>query len=138
MKHISILCIGLLLSVYAYSAGSHGLYPDGNKETGCLKPSGMFGDNAVFQRGVYVPVWGKARPGATVDVTFHGKSYNAVADNTGKWEIRLSPMEASDRPSELEIHSEGETVKFGNILVGDVWFASGQSNMAYMMKEGLS
>lgn len=138
MKHISILCIGLLLSVYAYSAGSHGLYPDGNKETGCLKPSGMFGDNAVFQRGVYVPVWGKARPGATVDVTFHGKSYNAVADNTGKWEIRLSPMEASDRPSELEIHSEGETVKFGNILVGDVWFASGQSNMAYMMKEGVS
>lgn len=103
-----------------------------------LVPSGMFGDNAILQRNAWVPVWGKATPGAEVMVSFHGSEYKAAADASGRWEVRLSPMEATYEPDVLEISGEGETFSYENILVGDVWFASGQSNMAYYMKEGVS
>ena len=122
-----ILLAAALLPVYAVLCNA-----------GNLKPSGMFGDNAVLQRSVNVPVWGKAEPGAAVTVTFKGNAATAKTGTDGKWEALLPPMPADNTPATMEIISGNDTVRFENILVGDVWFASGQSNMAYMMKEGLS
>ncbi len=90
-----------------------------------VTPGAPFSDGAVLQRGMMVPVWGKAAPGETVKVEFAGQSLVAKAGADGKWRIDLAPMEAS---------SEGRVLKMGDVevkdvLVGEVWFASGQSNM---------
>ena len=84
-----------------------------------------FSDNAVLQRDMHVPIWGKASPGETVKVEVAGQSLAAKAGDDGKWRVDLAPMEAS---------SEGRALKIGDVevkdvLVGEVWFASGQSNM---------
>ena len=90
-----------------------------------VTPGAPFSNGAVLQRGMKVPVWGKATPGETVKVEFAGQSLTAKADAAGKWRVDLAPMEAS---------SEGRVLRIGNVevkdvLVGEVWFASGQSNM---------
>lgn len=103
-----------------------------------LCPNGTFGNNAVLQRNTFVPVWGTATPGDQVTVSFHGTDYSTVADRHGKWQVRLNPMPACCEPAELTIKTFLQTIVYKNIVVGDVWFASGQSNMAYMMKEGTS
>lgn len=91
-----------------------------------------FCDNAVLQREMSVPVWGWSKPGTIVTVKFSGQEKKATAGADGKWIARLDPLEASLTPAEMVISdSEGKTVTLRNILVGEVWMASGQSNMQY-------
>jgi sialate O-acetylesterase len=92
-----------------------------------VTPNTLFADNAVLQRGTEVPVWGTARDGETVTVQFAGQKASTVAKN-GKWLLRLQPMQASATPQTMTIRGDN-TVTLRNILVGDVWVASGQSNM---------
>ena len=81
----------------------------------------------VLQRDVKVPVWGWAAKGEKVNITFAGKKYSAVPDATGKWVIYLAPL-AVGGPYEMVIKGKNElTLK--NILMGEVWLCSGQSNM---------
>src|SRR3982751_5897350 len=87
----------------------------------------LFTDDMVLQRRVKFPVWGWTSPGASVTVEFQGKSSTAVADATGKWMARLGPFEAGG-PFTLTIKGP-QSVTLNNVLVGDVWLASGQSNM---------
>jgi sialate O-acetylesterase len=75
-----------------------------------------------------VPVWGWAAPDAAVSVTFSGQTQTAKADKDGKWLVKLDKLKASFEPQALRVES-GETKIFTNILVGEVWLASGQSNM---------
>jgi sialate O-acetylesterase len=75
-----------------------------------------------------VPVWGWSVPGASVTVKFAGQSKSTRADAQGRWLVRLKKLEASFTPQSLVIDS-GETKTFTNILVGEVWLCSGQSNM---------
>jgi sialate O-acetylesterase len=93
-----------------------------------LKLPAIFGDNMVLQQQMRVPVWGWAAPGAEVKVTFGGqhKATRAAAD--GKWLVKLGKLKASFVPQSLVIESS-ETKRFTNILVGEVWLGSGQSNM---------
>jgi len=93
-----------------------------------LKLPAIFGDNMVLQQQQAVPVWGWTTPGATVTVRFAGQSKSACADAGGKWCLKLGKLKASFTPQTLVIES-GETKSFTNILVGEVWLASGQSNM---------
>jgi sialate O-acetylesterase len=93
-----------------------------------LKIAAIFGDNMVLQRQMPVPVWGWAAPNATVTVTFSGQARSARADATGRWLVKLPSLKASAEPQTLVIQS-GETIRFTNVLVGEVWLASGQSNM---------
>ena len=92
------------------------------------KPSTMFGDGMVLQREMDVPVWGEATPGETVTVQFAGQSKTGQADAKGKWMITLDPLHASDEGAVLTIKGEN-TVTFTDVLVGEVWVCSGQSNM---------
>lgn len=88
-----------------------------------------FADNMVLQRDRAVPVWGKAAPGARVSVKFAGQEKTAVADASGAWRVALDAMPASKEGRELVVSDGVDTESFKDVLVGEVWFASGQSNM---------
>ena len=89
----------------------------------------VFSDNAVLQRDMAVPVWGKADPGETVTVKFAGQSVQATADADGKWMVKLEPLAASSENRTMEVSGKDNTVQVNNVLVGEVWLCSGQSNM---------
>ena len=92
-----------------------------------VKPNSLFSDNAVFQRGVEVPVWGTADNDEKITVAFNGQKVETVAAN-GKWMVKLKPMKENATPQTLIISGKN-TLTFKNILVGEVWICSGQSNM---------
>jgi sialate O-acetylesterase len=87
----------------------------------------LFTDHLVLQRGVRFPVWGWTTPGARVGVRMNGREASAIADSRGRWTARLGPFEAGG-PYTLEV-SGPRSVTLKDVLVGDVWLASGQSNM---------
>ena len=93
-----------------------------------VKLPAIFGDNMVLQAQQSVPVWGWAAPGAAVTVTFAGETESTHAAADGKWLVRLGKQSPSFKPQTLAV-SAGDTVTLTNILVGEVWLASGQSNM---------
>ena len=87
-----------------------------------------FCDNMVLQREMKVPVWGWSKPGVKITVEFVGQKKNTTADKDGKWMVKLDPLKASFDPAEMIItESTGKKVTLKNILVGEVWMASGQS-----------
>jgi sialate O-acetylesterase len=93
-----------------------------------LRLPNIFGDNMVLQQQMPVPVWGWATPGASVRVKFAGQQKSTRADADGMWRVKLGKLKASFTPESLVIES-GDTNVFTNILVGEVWLGSGQSNM---------
>jgi len=121
--------------------------------------SGMFTDNMVLQRGMRDPIWGWTKPGAQVRVSMDGKTATATAGTDGKWLAHLGPFRAGG-PYTLTVSSvehvwglrrasgrhaggiytlpvEGpETTTISNVLVGDVWICSGQSNMQFGIANG--
>ena len=101
-----------------------------------IKMGAPFTDGAVLQRGMKVPVWGKATPPAgktarSVKVEFAGQSKTAEIGEGGAWKVMLDPMDASkeSRTMKVAVLESDESVEVKDILVGEVWFASGQSNM---------
>jgi sialate O-acetylesterase len=84
----------------------------------------------VLQREAAIPVWGRARRGAEVLVSLAGKKKCIRADKTGHWRVDLDPMPAGG-PFELTLTSGREKLVFRNVLVGEVWIGSGQSNMEW-------
>jgi sialate O-acetylesterase len=93
----------------------------------------IFSDHAVLQRERPIHVWGWATPGAHVQASFHLQSVSADADARGKWSLWLAPERAGG-PYTLAIVGDGGRREFTDVLVGDVWFASGQSNMELPLK----
>lgn len=94
-----------------------------------VKPASIFCDHLVLQREIPVAIWGTASPGENVRVEFAGQKQAAIADAHGKWLIRLKPMTASAEPRELKV---GDLVVH-DVLVGEVWLCSGQSNMEWAL-----
>ena len=90
-------------------------------------PNPLFADNAVLQQGMKVPVWGAADPGERVTVEFAGQTVSTTASADGKWLVYLAPLKAGG-PRTLTISGRNKIV-LTNILVGEVWLCSGQSNM---------
>jgi sialate O-acetylesterase len=88
----------------------------------------LFGDHMVLQRDQPLPVWGEAAPGETVTVTFAGQTRTTAANPAGHWRVTLDPLPASAEPRSLQIQGSN-TLAFADVLVGEVWFCSGQSNM---------
>ena len=109
-----ILAISLLLSLCASSA------------TADVKPNGLFNNHAVLQRGIKIPVWGTAADGEKVTVSMNGQTVSTVAQN-GNWEVALEPIPAGG-PYTMTIQGNN-TITLKDIMVGEVWLASGQSNM---------
>ena len=91
--------------------------------------SKVFGSNMVLQRDRSVPVWGKAAPGEEVRVAFAGQELAAKADEAGDWQVALKPLAVSKEGRDLTVAGPSNSNVFTNVLVGDVWLCSGQSNM---------
>jgi sialate O-acetylesterase len=87
----------------------------------------IFGDNMVLQRNKLIPVWGWANANERIRVQFNKQVKSTVADKNGKWAIKLDAEKAGG-PYELVVTGE-TSIKFSNVLVGEVWVCSGQSNM---------
>ena len=98
-----------------------------------LHLGGVFSDNMVLQRDKPVAVWGTADPEAAVEVRFGSQRVKGRADADGNWSLTLAPMAANAAPQTLTVRSGRERKVFRNVLVGEVWIASGQSNMEYNM-----
>jgi sialate O-acetylesterase len=98
-----------------------------------VKPNVLFGDHMVLQAGVTVPVWGKADPGEKVTVKISGRKQSATAGADGKWMVRL-PKLKSGGPLEVTI-SGRNTISIKDVLVGEVWLGSGQSNMVFTVSK---
>ena len=99
-----------------------------------LKLASLFTDNMVLQQKTEVPVWGWTNAGKNVKITssWDKKSYSTKADANGKWKVFLKTP-AAGGPYELNV-SDGQIVRLNNVLVGEVWLCSGQSNMEMPMK----
>lgn len=100
---------------------------------GALQMPGIFGNEMVFQRDMALPVWGKASPGAEITVQLGDATAKAVADDAGNWKAVLPSRPASAKPLELVVSGDGDRRVFQDVLVGEVWLCSGQSNMAMVV-----
>jgi sialate O-acetylesterase len=98
-----------------------------------VRLAGLFANGAVLQRGQPVPVWGEADPGDTVTVEFAGQVKTVLAGTDGRWTATLDPLAASAEPRVLVARGRHTSARAADVLVGEVWLLSGQSNMAYLM-----
>jgi sialate O-acetylesterase len=115
---VASLCISLSFAGLAYAE---------------VKPSALFSDHMVLQSGMPVPIWGTADPSEKVTISFNGQKKSATADANGKWTVRLAKLKAGG-PFEMTIAGSkaGETpIVVKDVLVGEVWLGSGQSNMQF-------
>jgi sialate O-acetylesterase len=91
----------------------------------------LFSDHMVLQRDVKVPIWGWATPGTKITVAFARQTKTAAAGPDGKWMVHLNRMAVSSEPRVITVTSseKNQTISIQDVLVGDVWLCSGQSNM---------
>ncbi len=92
----------------------------------------LISDGMIMQRQANVPVWGWAAAGEHVVVTFNGKKYKSKASTAGKWQITLPKMQAGG-PYDMSVSGKENTIEVRNILIGDVWLCTGQSNMVHQL-----
>jgi sialate O-acetylesterase len=120
VKKVSVLAILLVNALNSFSQ---------------IKLPNVIGNNMVLQSNQVVPIWGSAAPKSTVTIKFKGQEKRTRTDAKGYWKVTLSAMEPSAVPAEMLITSERDSsVRLANILIGEVWLCSGQSNMRYRMK----
>jgi sialate O-acetylesterase len=96
-------------------------------------PAALFKDNAVLQHGKPIPVWGTADAGESIAVVFDEQRLTTTADANGLWSVTLEPLAPNSEPRSLTIEGNN-TIVLENILVGEVWIASGQSNMVWTIE----
>lgn len=101
-----------------------------------LKVAGILGDHMVLQRQESVPIWGTANPGDVVTVEFAGQQKAATSNKAGQWKVQLDAMKASSKGRPLTVSDQKTRVTLDDVLVGDVWLCSGQSNMDYEFAGG--
>ena len=92
-----------------------------------------FTDNMILQRETKVPVWGVDLPKSKVTIEFSGQKKSVVTDKFGDWMVKLEPLSASLEERQMRISNDrGESFTLSGVLVGEVWFSSGQSNMVWV------
>ena len=126
-RFLTVVCFGLL--------GVSLMAAETTEKPALTMPS-IFSDNMVLQRDKPVPVWGWADPGAEVKVSFGPHVKSAVTDASGRWLVLLDPLSASTESRTLGVSSVNagraqENRTFANVVVGEVWLCSGQSNMEF-------
>lgn len=115
--HTTKLAIPLLILLFAVAAHAEVRLP------------AIISDNMVLQQGTKVRIWGSANPKERITVAFDQKSVTTVANDKGKWELWIGPLQ-SGGPSELIVKGDN-IITIKNVLVGEVWICSGQSNMEW-------
>lgn len=114
--YVFILLISFLLNINQLSAQTS------------LKVPSIFSDNMILQRNIKILFWGTAAPGIPVTVKIDDSEFKGAADKDGRWKISAGEMKAGG-PHSIEITDGKSSIKFSNVLIGDVWLCSGQSNM---------
>jgi len=130
------LAMTLFLATLGLMAQENDAPADGKGSVEQAKPAielgAPFADNAILQREMSVPVWGWSKPDTTITVEFAGQKKSSTSGKDGKWMIKLDPLKANATAQEMIISdSAGNKRVLKEILVGEVWFASGQSNMQW-------
>ena len=95
----------------------------------------IFSDHLVLQRGVETPIWGSAGPGENISVALGETAAKTVANAEGRWKVSLDLSNAGQGPQVLAVEGKNR-LEVQDVLVGEVWLCSGQSNMAFRLKEG--
>jgi sialate O-acetylesterase len=95
-----------------------------------MRLAGVFGDHMVLQQDMKLPVWGRADAGEKIDISIAGQTKSTTAGADGNWHVEFEPLHRSHEPIELRVND----VVVQDIVVGEVWLASGQSNMQYSLK----
>ncbi len=98
-----------------------------------VKLAAVFTDHAVLQRDAVIPIWGTAKRGERITVTFRGQTLVTKADRDGRWRIDLAPLPAQPYPADLVVDGSN-TITLRDVVVGDVWLCSGQSNMEWPVR----
>lgn len=119
MKNLQILFLLAFLTVAGY---------------GEIRLPDVIGNSMVLQQKMTVPVWGTAEPGEAVTVAFAGQKKTVIAGQDGKWRVDLGKLAASFQPQTMTITGKN-TIELKDILVGEVWLVSGQSNMQRLLRE---
>lgn len=96
-----------------------------------VRPFHIFDNNMVLQRYKPVKVWGLSAPQEKVKIEFGGQVKSVVANKLGEWFVYLDPMPANAQPKDMKVSGKASSVRFTNVLVGDVWILGGQSNMEF-------
>jgi sialate O-acetylesterase len=104
--------------------------------TAAVTMAPLFRDGGVLQREKTVPVWGHATAGKSVTVAFGGQTKTTTADAAGRWQVALAPMSASAVGRTMSVtEAWSPAFEINDLLVGEVWIGSGQSNMEFLVKE---
>lgn len=141
MTHATVVCMTLkpiLQTILLRSAIVALLIaPSAALQAAELKLAALFSDHTVLQRDKPVPVWGWADPAEQVTVSFAGQKKTAAAGPDGKWMVRLDALTANAEGRELLVQSSvaNRQLKIQDVLVGEVWLGSGQSNMAMLVRD---
>lgn len=102
-----------------------------------LRLPAIISDNMVLQQEKPARIWGWAAPGSKVTVSIAGLEQSATSDLAGKWVVELPPLRSSDDPLEMRVSACGETKLIRNILPGEIWLCSGQSNMEFELHQAM-
>ncbi|MDF3058260.1 MAG: Sialate O-acetylesterase [Rariglobus sp.] len=113
--------------------GGHVVWAVAQAMAGDLSVHPLFGDGAVLQRDLPVKIWGSASPNSEVTLSFRAQTTKIKAEANGSWTAVLTP-EPAGGPHSLQIKSDEEALEIKDVYVGEVWFASGQSNMQYRVR----
>jgi len=122
-----VLAIGAVLAVFAVLPLSESARAD-------VALNNMFGDHMVLQQGIRNRIWGKADPGETVSVSIADQRHTVTAGQDGRWELRLDAIAEYGGPHTLTVKGKNE-IAFTDVLIGEVWVCSGQSNMQWSVDQ---
>lgn len=100
-----------------------------------LRLPSIFGHHMVLQRNIENPVWGWANPGTDVSVSFKGQTATAKADEEGRWQVKLAAHPGSSHALNMTIRAGSDSITLSNIVIGEVWVCSGQSNMQWSVSQ---
>lgn len=104
---------------------------------GGLKPASIFTSGMVLQRNKPIRFWGTANSNEIVEIDFNNQKRSASVNKSGSWEIEFPPLEAGG-PYKIKISSETKVINLNDVLIGDIWLCSGQSNMEFRLKQSAS
>ncbi|MDO6736310.1 sialate O-acetylesterase [Wenyingzhuangia sp. 2_MG-2023] len=123
----------ILFAIIVNTQNSTAFYKSTTKNISTIQLASLFQDHMVLQRDMKIPVWGKGIPGTKITVNFAGTTKNTLVSTNGKWLLKLPAFKASLVPRTMIISSSSDTntLEITDILVGEVWICSGQSNMQF-------
>lgn len=122
---LGMVALGLVPAVFVLSAGYLGAE---------IRLPAVFGSHMVIQRDIPLKIWGRAEPGEVIRLHMAGQTVDAKADMSGRWSAFFKAMEAGGEPLTLDIKgSLSPEIRLEDILVGEVWVCSGQSNMEWTL-----